>query len=293
MSQSNLLHFLAPNSRLATDVTFQVTPSSSTPPVTIPAHKCFLATASSVFDKMFFESDNSREQGTVIEVKNIEEKVFRMFLNHIYGKEVVLEELADVPSAIGLFQLMEQYDIVELKEQILARIKSQKVEKDNYVTIVNLVGQCEEHSEVKDVLQSMVFRYLQENLGMSLGKLTMFMTEHGGMDGQAMVSVLGMVGKVVGKVSGGKGDSNEVEMQGPPASSQSRREIVMEFLKFSNFPGDKLEKMVDMFINRMEDMVINGMEDKVIKGTEDKPLPYIPPHKRQIESVEIKIKSLL
>eukprot|EP00092_Neocalanus_flemingeri_P019160 GFUD01020756.1.p1 GENE.GFUD01020756.1~~GFUD01020756.1.p1 ORF type:complete len:284 (+),score=66.16 GFUD01020756.1:67-852(+) len=257
MSQSNLLHFLAPNSRLAPDVTFQVTPSSSTTPVTIPAHKCFLATASSVFDKMFFESDNSRGQGTVIEVKNIEEKVFRMFLNHIYGKELVLEELADVPSAIGLFQLMEQYDIVELKEQILARIKSQKVEKDNYVTIVNLVGQCEDHSEGKDVLQSMVSSYLQETLGMSLSKLTMFMTEHGGMDGQAMVSVLGMVGKMVGKVSGGKGDSKEVEM----------------------------------FINGMEDMVITGTKDKVIMGTEDKPLPYIPPHRRQIESVDSSIES--
>eukprot|EP00092_Neocalanus_flemingeri_P000408 GFUD01000435.1.p1 GENE.GFUD01000435.1~~GFUD01000435.1.p1 ORF type:complete len:251 (-),score=76.76 GFUD01000435.1:21-773(-) len=244
MSQSNLLHFLAPNSRLAPDVTFQVTPSSSTPPVTIPAHKCFLATASSVFDKMFFESDNSREQGTVIEVKNIEEKVFRMFLNHIYGKELVLEELADVPSAFGLFQLMEQYDIVELKEQILARIKSQKVEKDNYVTIVNLVGQCEDYSGVKDVLQGMVSSYLQETLGMSLSKLTMFMTEHGGTDGQAMVSVLDMM---VGKVDGEEGDSKEVEMQEPPASPQSRKEIVIEFLEFFYFPGDRLEEMVDMF----------------------------------------------
>eukprot|EP00092_Neocalanus_flemingeri_P036690 GFUD01039945.1.p1 GENE.GFUD01039945.1~~GFUD01039945.1.p1 ORF type:complete len:277 (-),score=93.91 GFUD01039945.1:44-874(-) len=272
MSQSNLLHFLAPNSRLPTDVTFQVIPSSSTTPVSVPAHKCFLATASSVFDKMFFESDKSRGQGMVIEVKNMEEDVFRMFLNHMYGKDLVVEELQDVPSTFGMFQLMEKYDIVELKEKILARMKSLTVDKGNFATIVNLVGQCEEHSEVKDVLQSMVFSYLQENLGMSLGKLTMFMTEHGGMDGQAMVSVLGMV---VGKVSGGEGDSKEVEMQGPPASPQSRREIVMEFLEFSNFPGDKLEKMVDMFI----------------KGTEDKPLLYIPPHRRQIESVDPSIES--
>eukprot|EP00092_Neocalanus_flemingeri_P029690 GFUD01032237.1.p1 GENE.GFUD01032237.1~~GFUD01032237.1.p1 ORF type:complete len:288 (+),score=91.33 GFUD01032237.1:67-930(+) len=283
MSQSNLLHFLAPNSRLPPDVTFQVTPSSSTTPVSVPAHKCFLATASSVFDKMFFESDKSRGQGMVIEVKNLEEDVFRMFLNHMYGKDLVVEELHDMPSTFGMFQLMKKYDIVELKEKILARMKSLTVDKGNFATIVHLVGQCEEHSEVKDVLQSMVFSYLQDNLGMSLGKLSMFMTEHGGMDGQAMVSVLGMVGKVVGKVSGGKGDSKEVEMQGPPASSQSRREIVMEFLEFSNFQGDKLEKMVDMFIKGTEDMGING--------TEDKPLLYIPPHKRQIESVDPSIES--
>eukprot|EP00092_Neocalanus_flemingeri_P089416 GFUD01113158.1.p1 GENE.GFUD01113158.1~~GFUD01113158.1.p1 ORF type:complete len:108 (-),score=39.54 GFUD01113158.1:44-346(-) len=96
---------------------------------------------------------------------------------------------------------------------------------------------------------------------------------------------------MVGKVSGGKGDSKEVEMQGPPASSQSRREIVMEFLEFSNFPGDKLEKMVDMFIKGAEDMGINGTEDMVINGMEDKPLLYIPPHKRQIESVDPSVES--
>eukprot|EP00092_Neocalanus_flemingeri_P018918 GFUD01020490.1.p1 GENE.GFUD01020490.1~~GFUD01020490.1.p1 ORF type:complete len:269 (-),score=82.29 GFUD01020490.1:83-823(-) len=245
MSQSNLLHFLAPNSRLPTDVTFQVIPSSSTNPVSVPAHKCFLATASSVFDKMFFESDKSRGQGMVIEVKNMEEDVFRMFLNHIYGKDLVMEELQDVPSTFGMFQLTEKYDIVELKEKILARMKSLTVDKGNFVTIVNLVGLCDEHSEVKDVLQSMVSSYLQENLGMSVSKLIMFMTEHGGMDGQAMASVLDMVGMVGGEEE----DSKEVVQESPAVSPQSRRGIVMEFLEYCDFPGDKLEEMVNMFID--------------------------------------------
>eukprot|EP00092_Neocalanus_flemingeri_P000145 GFUD01000152.1.p1 GENE.GFUD01000152.1~~GFUD01000152.1.p1 ORF type:complete len:254 (+),score=89.99 GFUD01000152.1:66-827(+) len=249
MSQINFLHFLSLNSRLPPDVTFQLTPSSSstttTTTVSVPAHKCFLATASPVFDKMFYESDNSRGQGMVIEVKNVEEKVFRMFLDHMYGKEVVLEELSDVPSTFGMFQLMEQYNIKDVKEKILARMKSQTVEKANFVTIVNLVGLCDEHSEVKDVLQSMVSSYLQENLGMSVSKLIMFMTEHGGMDGQAMASVLDMVGMVGGEEE----DSKEVVQESTAASPQSRRGIVMEFLEYCDFPGDKLEEMVNMFID--------------------------------------------
>merc|ERR1719186_1540382 len=197
-SISNLLHFLSPNSRLPPDVTFQVLSSTTSSPVSVPAHKCFLAASSHVFDKLFFQSDNAREQREVIKV--------------------------------------------EIKEKLLTRIKSQTVKKENFLTIVKLMGQCKEHSKAKEILEMMISRYLKRHLG-PLEKLSSFMSEHG-LDAQGFVSILGIVDKF--KDEGG--EYKEEEEKIPPVSSDIGRKIVNEFLNFSKFPGDKMEEMVDMFI---------------------------------------------
>ena len=257
-SISNLLHFLSPNSRLPPDVTFQVLSSTTSSPVSVPAHKCFLAASSQVFDKLFFQSDNAREQREVIKVENVEEEVFRKFLDHIYGKEFVLEELSDVSSMLQMFQLVERYDMVEIKEKLLTRIKSQTVKKENFLTIVNLMGQCEEHSMAKEILEAMISRYLERNLG-PLGKLSSFMSEHG-LDTEVFVSILGIVDKLQGE---GDVCKEEAVEKIPPVSSDIQRKIVTEFLNFSKFPGDKMEEMVDMFIQSgFEKLGIRGVGDQ-------------------------------
>jgi len=257
-SISNLLHFLSPNSRLPPDVTFQVLSSTTSSPVSVPAHKCFLAASSQVFDKLFFQSDNAREQREVIKVENVEEEVFRKFLDHIYGKEFVLEELSDVSSMLQMFQLVERYDMVELKRKLLARIKSQTVEKENFLTIVKLMGQCKEHSKAKEILEMMISRYLKRHLG-PLEKLSSFMSEHG-LDAQGFVSILGIVDKF--KDEGDEYKEEAVEKI-PPVSSDIRRKIVNEFLNFSKFPGDKMEEMVDMFIQSgFEKLGTRGVGDQ-------------------------------
>ena len=124
MASNNLLHFLSPNSRLPCDVIFEVLPSPISAPVSIPAHKCFLANASLVFDEMFFQSGKAREQGkdVTVQIANKSEDVFRMFLNHLYGKEVVVaEELSSWKSMIEMFQLAEQYGIEELNISLYSR----------------------------------------------------------------------------------------------------------------------------------------------------------------------------
>ena len=81
----NLLHNLSPSPRLPIVVIFDVFPSSSSP-VQIHEHKCFLADGSEVFDKMFYQDGAPKEAAdkVIVRVENIEEGTFRKFLNHIY-----------------------------------------------------------------------------------------------------------------------------------------------------------------------------------------------------------------
>jgi len=154
MPPTNLLQFLSPNSRLPADVVFQVYPPSSTTPVKVLAHKCFLANANPVFDKMFFQSGQAREpQGAevTIQINNKSEDVFRMFLRHMYGEELVVENLSSFTSVIQMFELVEQYDVVELKEVLLHKMKTQVVEKENFLSVVDLVKECSGPSEAKDI----------------------------------------------------------------------------------------------------------------------------------------------
>ena len=73
---------------------------------------------------MFFQSGKAREQGkdVTVQIANKSEDVFRMFLNHLYGKEVVVaEELSSWKSMIEMFQLAEQYGIEELNISLYSR----------------------------------------------------------------------------------------------------------------------------------------------------------------------------
>ena len=99
----------------------------------------------------------------VIEVQNVKAEVFKMFLNHIYGKEFAMKELYDVSSMVEMFQLVGQYNMVELRIKLLARIKSQTVEKENFTAIVNLVVYCDckVHNEASYSLEVILSRYLR------------------------------------------------------------------------------------------------------------------------------------
>ena len=126
----NLLHNLSPSSRLPTDVIFDVFPSSSSP-VQIHAHKCFLADGSDVFDKMFYQDGAPKEAAdkVIVCVENIEEEIFRKFLNHIYGEKVVVDELIGYESVMEMLVLVEKYNIKDMKEALLLRMKSQVVDE--------------------------------------------------------------------------------------------------------------------------------------------------------------------
>ena len=133
--------------------------------------------------------------------------------------------------------------MVELKTKLLTRIKSQAVEKKNFTTIVNLVVHSKVHNEASYALKVILSRYLKDKLG-SVDKLSTFMSEHSGLDGQTLVSVLDIASKIPGV--GGDSKDGIVEYL---ASSHYRGEIVRQFLMFSKFPVDRVEEMVEMFIN--------------------------------------------
>ena len=244
MPPTNLLLFLSPNSRLPTDVVFEVYPTSTSTPVRVLAHKCFLANANPVFDKMFFQSGKAREpQGAevTIQIKNKSEDVFRMFLNHLYGEELVVEDLSSLTSVIQMFELVEQYNVVELKEILLHKMKTQVVEKENFLSVVDLVKGCSGPSEAKDVLEGMLSKYLQVNLGESLAKLATFMSVHE-VDNQTLAYLLELSSKIGGE------EDKKLDMSVSRLSPDCKREVIVEFLEFSKFPKDQMAKMIDIFI---------------------------------------------
>ena len=65
----------------------------------------------------------------IVCVENIEEEIFRKFLNHIYGEKVVVDELIGYESVMEMLVLVEKYNIKDMKEALLLRMKSQVVDE--------------------------------------------------------------------------------------------------------------------------------------------------------------------
>ena len=57
-------------------------------------------------------------------MKNVTVATFRKFVEHIYGKELVIKEMFSVLSMLELLLLVYQYDMVELRVKLIGRIKS-------------------------------------------------------------------------------------------------------------------------------------------------------------------------
>ena len=97
----------------------------------IHEHKCFLADGSEVFDKMFYQDGAPKEAAdkVIVCVENIEEEIFRKFLNHIYEEKVVVDELIGYESVMEMLVLVEKYNIKDMKEALLLRMKSQVVDE--------------------------------------------------------------------------------------------------------------------------------------------------------------------
>ena len=65
----------------------------------------------------------------IVCVENIEEEIFRKFLNHIYEEKVVVDELIGYESVMEILVLVEKYNIKDMKEALLLRMKSQVVDE--------------------------------------------------------------------------------------------------------------------------------------------------------------------
>jgi len=248
---SNIAHYLSSNSRLPTDVDFEVySAASSTTPVHVGAHKCFLADASIVFDEMFFENTKPEEDtdtGKVtVRIDNVNESVFRMFLNHLYGEKVEVGRL-DIVSVFEISELVQKYDIEDLKEEIVERIKREQVKEEN---ILEIVGHLKKPTNrrncvVKYVVEEMVSNYLQVKYGRSVSGLANLLYEKS-VDGETISYMMKIIAKA-------RVVNNEEESRNDISALEDKRELLRRFLVYARFPEDHVNTLVDKFI--VEDAV--------------------------------------
>jgi len=238
---SNIAHYLSPNCRLPTDVDFEVHSSSSPNPVHVGAHKCFLADASSVFDEMFFKGsmDDGGTGKVIVRVDDIDESVFRMFLKHLYGEQVEVGKL-DIFSILEMSELVEKYKIKDLEEELVARIKYEKVNDENIIEIVEQLKKLTNPCVVKDAVEMKVSNYMQVNYGRSVSRLVSFLSEKS-VDGESICYMMDIIAKA-GVVD------NEEEPDNDTPATENKRKILRRFLMFAGFPEEYVDDLVDKFI---------------------------------------------
>ena len=235
----NIVHYLAPNSRLPTDVNFEIYTSVSSTPIHVGAHKCFLADASTVFEEMFYREKKPDVGGggnVTVRVDNIGEAVFRMFLKHLYGEKVEVGELS-IFSALEMSELVEKYQIKDLGEELANSVKSQHVDKENVLKVVEMLKKLTIPSKAKVGVEMMVADYLQVNYGRSVFKLATFLTENS-VDGEIICFLMEMITKV------GWVDIEEKEKP----NAYDEKKLLCRYLAFTSFPEDQADKIVEKFI---------------------------------------------
>ena len=165
----DLSHFLAPSSRLPSDIAFHVKDQI------FLAHKAILATSLPVFDDLFFGPEANPDHAIVRLGEEIGAEAFKLFLLHIYGKQVEVEGL-QLATLAELYSLARQYvedslikktaivmekmltqerkitDLIEHRENIKkhkvehlfelldAKMKEASVDDDNFDTIMGLAA---------------------------------------------------------------------------------------------------------------------------------------------------------
>jgi len=246
---SNIAHYLSSNSRLPTDVDFEVYSATSSPtPVHVGAHKCFLADASTVFDEMFFKNTKPEEDtGKVtVRIDNVNESVFRMFLKHFYGEKIEVGRL-DIVSVLEILELVQKYGIEDLKEEIVERIKREQVKEENILDIVGHLKKPTNLSNcvVKYVVEKMVSNFLQVKYGRSVSGLANLLYEKS-VDGETICYMMKIIAKA-GVVDNQEQSKNDI------SASEDKREMLRRFLVYASFPEDHVDNLVDKFI--VEDAV--------------------------------------
>ena len=237
----NIVHYLSPNSRLPKDVDFEIYTSASSTPIRVGAHKCFLADASTVFEEMFYhEKKPDSEVGggcnVTVRVENISEGVFKRFLKHLYGEKVEVDELS-IFSVLEMSELVEKYQIKDLGEELVKRVKCQQVDKENVLKVVEMLKKLTIPSKAKVAVEMMVSDYLQVNYGRSVSKLANFLSENS-VDGEIICFLMEMITKA------GWGDIEEKTK----ANADDKKKLLCRFLAFVSFPEDQVDEIVVKFM---------------------------------------------
>ena len=134
----DLTHFLAPSSRLPSDITFHVKDQ------TFPAHKPILAAALPVFDSLFFGSEADRSLILIEVVEEISPEAFQLFLWHSYGRKIEVEKL-QFGDLAELHSLAWQYGDGSLKVQMATLLEHRLAEEIKLGGLVEKRGVIKKH----------------------------------------------------------------------------------------------------------------------------------------------------
>merc|ERR1719430_3107754 len=194
-----------------------------------------------------FYKDKTPDEGAgkvTVRIDDIEESVFRMFLKHLYGEKAEVGKL-DIFSVLEMSELVEKYMIKDLRLEIVARVKSEQVNEENIIELVEQLKKLTNPCVVKDVVEMKVSNYMQVKYGTSVSRLVSFLNEKS-VDGETICYMMKIIAKA-GVVD------NEEESKNDISASVDKREILRRFLVFAGFPEEYVDALVDKFI--VEDAV--------------------------------------
>eukprot|EP00092_Neocalanus_flemingeri_P074054 GFUD01091518.1.p1 GENE.GFUD01091518.1~~GFUD01091518.1.p1 ORF type:complete len:266 (-),score=68.70 GFUD01091518.1:168-965(-) len=170
--QSKISKCLDPTSSLPTDVRFLFKVEGGNTKE-IKAHKLILAIASDVFKRQFF---GSLKEGEDIDIEDASQDVFLTMINYIYNKQNEWTKY-DLRYLSSLYYLAEKYDMMELREKILASIPEQKVSDENVLDVAILAEKNIVHQPLSEALYDAAASFLKKKFNNKLDTAIDFFAE--------------------------------------------------------------------------------------------------------------------
>ena len=124
----------------------------------VKAHKMILASASDVFNRQFFGSMETEDN---IEISDASQAVFLAMVEYIYNKKPNLKDV-DLRFITSLYYLGDKYDIVHLRNEIIAHISEQKVSKENVLDMAIAAEENNHHTTLSEALYDAAAGFVKE-----------------------------------------------------------------------------------------------------------------------------------
>ena len=116
-----------------------------------------------------------------------------------------MDELIGIESVMEMLVLVEKYNIKDMKEALLLRMKSQVVDEKNFMGIVKQVEKLSYSSAVKDVMDRILYNYILDNYGRSVQEFARFLTKY-----EVKEDTLSYMMRMIGKSDNDDGNDNRM-----------------------------------------------------------------------------------
>jgi len=173
MAAKRLFKSLDPESTPPTDVKFLFKDEEEVESE-LRAHKLILGIASDVFDREFFGS--MKEIKEVIDIVDASHDVFRVMIEYIYNKQFCWDDY-DLGFLASLYYLADKYNIVDLRQEIIASVPRHTVSKGNVLEIGILAEANTHHQSLSDSLYRSAATFLTQTFKADLDNALNFFFE--------------------------------------------------------------------------------------------------------------------